>query len=643
MENVSRMKELISRLNQAAKVYYQGQGEVMSNFEYDKLYDELTALEEETGTVMAGSPTISVGYEAVDELPKERHESPMLSLGKTKSREELRDWLGAQKGLLSWKLDGLTINLTYRGGQLVEAATRGNGEVGEAILPQARTIRCVPLSIPYQGLLEVQGECIMRLSTLEAYNKTADEPLKNARNAAAGALRNLDPAVTARRKLDAFFYQIGTIENPPYHDLDGMIAFLQENGFPTSRYEAHATTYDEIVQRIDAVEAQRESLDFLIDGAVVKVCDLQTRQAMGNTEKFPRWAVAYKFAAEENTATLLDVTWELGRTGKLTPLAHLTPTDIGGVTVKRATLNNFGDIQRKRVAIGCEVWIRRSNDVIPEIMGRVGEAGPGETPIQPPTVCPACGQPLVERGAHLFCMNRQTCKPQAVARLAHFAGRNAMDIDTFSEKTAELLYDKLGVRDCADLYRLTADDLLPLEGFQKKRADNLIAALDKSRHCALDAFLFALGIPNVGRKTARDLAQHFGSLERLKSATVEELTVIPDVGDIVATSVVEFFSFPENLEMIRRLLDAGVTPQHESDALSDALAGKTVVVTGTLPTLSRDEAEALIARHGGRAASSVSKKTSFVLAGEKAGSKLTKAESLGIPVIDEAAFLKMLE
>lgn len=657
----ARMRELVDQLNQASVLYYTQGTSPMSDAEWDQKYNELSRLEKESGIVLPDSPTVRVGAEPLSSFAPHRHISRLWSMDKVQSKEELLAWMERTQKLhaqlcdgretplpplryaVEYKLDGLTINLTYRGGQLVEAATRGNGEVGEAILPQVRTIRCVPLSIPYQGLLEVQGECIMRLSTLEAYNKTADEPLKNARNAAAGALRNLDPAVTARRKLDAFFYQIGTIENPPYHDLDGLIAFLQENGFPTSRYEAHADTYEELVERIDAVEAQRESLDFLIDGAVVKVCDLETRQAMGNTEKFPRWAVAYKFAAEENTATLLDVTWELGRTGKLTPLAHLTPTDIGGVTVKRATLNNFGDIQRKRVAIGCDVWIRRSNDVIPEIMGRVGEAEPGETPIQPPTVCPACGQPLVERGAHLFCMNRQTCKPQAVARLAHFAGRNAMDIDTFSEKTAELLYDSLGVRDCADLYHLTVNDLLPLDGFQQKRAENLIAALDKSRHCALDAFLFALGIPGVGRKTARDLAQHFGSLERLKEATAEELTAIPDVGDIVAASVVEFFSFPENLEMIRRLLDAGVTPRHESDALSDALAGKTVVVTGTLPTLSRDEAEALIARHGGRAASSVSKKTSFVLAGEKAGSKLSKAESLGIPVIDEAAFLKMLE
>ena len=657
----SRMHKLVSQLNEASKRYYTLGDSPMSDAEWDQKYNELIRLEKESGTVLPDSPTVRVGAEPLASFEPHRHISRLWSMDKVQSKEELLAWLERAQRLhaqlsdgreaplpplryaVEYKLDGLTINLTYRGGRLVQAATRGNGEVGEGILPQARTIRCVPLSIPYQGLLEVQGECIMRLSTLEAYNKTADEPLKNARNAAAGALRNLDPAVTARRRLDAFFYQVGTIENPPYQDLDGMLAFLRENGFPTSQYEEHADTYEQLLERIDAVEAKRESLDFLIDGAVVKICDLETRQAMGNTEKFPRWAVAYKFAAEENTATLLNVTWELGRTGKLTPLAHLTPTDIGGVTVKRATLNNLGDIRRKRVAVGCEVWIRRSNDVIPEITGRVGDPRDGETPIEAPAVCPACGHPLEERGAHLFCMNRQTCKPQAVARLAHFAGRNAMDIDTFSEKTAELLYDRLGVRDCADLYRLTAADLLALDGFQQKRAENLIAALDKSRQCALDAFLFALGIPNVGRKTARDLASCFGSLDKLKAASADELTAIPDVGDIVAASVVEFFSFSENLEMIRRLLDAGVAPQHESDALSDALAGKTIVVTGTLPTLSRDEAEALIAGHGGRAAGSVSKKTSFVLAGEKAGSKLAKAESLGIPVMDEAAFLAMLK
>lgn len=661
MNTTQRMRELIDELNNASVHYYTYGESIMSDARWDEKLNMLIALEKESGVVLPDSPSVRVGAEPLASFESHRHISRLWSMDKVQSKEELFAWIqrvekqhaqlnDGREILLpplsyavEYKLDGLTINLTYQDGQLVQAATRGNGEVGEGILAQARTIRCVPLTIPYKGLLEVQGECIMKLSTLEAYNRTADEPLKNARNAAAGALRNLDPAVTAKRKLDAFFYQVGTIVDPPYTDMDGMLAFLKENGFPTSQYAEHASNYDEISDRIDKVEEQRSTLDFLIDGAVVKVCDLATRQAMGNTEKFPRWAVAYKFAAEENTATLLDVTWELGRTGKLTPLAHLTPTDIGGVTVKRATLNNYGDILRKNVAIGCEVWIRRSNDVIPEIMGRVGETGDAETVITPPSHCPACGEKLVERGAHLFCMNRRSCKPQAVARLAHFAGRNAMDIDTFSDKTAELLYDALGVRDCADLYRLTVNDLLVLDGFKQKRAENLISALEKSRTCTLDAFLFAIGIPNVGRKTARDLASHFGSLEAVKAATLEELTAIPDVGDIVAASVVEFFSFHENLEMIDRLLAAGITPQHESDAVSDILAGKTIVVTGTLPSLSREEAEKLIAAHGGKPSGSVSKKTAFVLAGEKAGSKLTKAQSLGIPVLDEAAFMSLID
>jgi DNA ligase (NAD+) len=446
--------------------------------------------------------------------------------------------------------------------------------------------------------------------------------------------------VTASRKLDAFFYQVGACDNPPFSDDTGMIDFLRENGFAVSPYLQMAKDSASLSPMIDQIEEARETLDYLIDGAVIKVSDFATRQAMGFTDKFPRWAVAYKFSAEENVTQLLDVTWELGRTGKLTPLAHLAPTDIGGVTVQRATLNNFGDIQRKKVAIGCDVWIRRSNDVIPEIMGRMGEPAETERPITLPERCPSCGEPLTERGAHLFCLNRSTCKPQAVARLAHFASRNAMDIDTFSEKTAELLYDHLGVRDAADLYRLSANDLLPLEGFQKKRAENLIAALEKSRHCALDAFLFALGISNVGRKTARDLAASFGTLETLAKATTEQLIAIPEIGDMVAGSIVEFFSFPENLRMVERLLEAGIQPVNEQKTVSASLQGLTIVVTGTLPTLSREEAEAIIVSHGGRAGSSVSRKTAFVLAGEKAGSKLQKAQELGIPVLDEAAFIE---
>ena len=654
------MRALVDELNRASVLYYTRGDSPMSDAEWDQKYNQLLQMEKESGMVLPDSPSHRVGAEPLKTFEQHKHLNRLWSMGKVQSKEELRDWItrteklhaqlsdGREEPLpplqyaVEYKLDGLTINLTYDHGQLIQAATRGNGVVGEAILPQVRTIRCVPLSIPWQGLLEIQGECIMRLSVLEAYNKTHDEPLKNARNAAAGALRNLDPAVTAARKLDAFFYQIGTIENPPYTDMEGMMAFIRENGFPTADFDRNAANYDEISALIDQIEARRESLDFLIDGAVVKVRDVATRQAMGYTDKFPRWAIAYKFAAEENTSTLLDVTWELGRTGKLTPVAHLTPVDIGGVTVQNATLNNYDDILRKKVAVGCDVWIRRSNDVIPEIMGRVGEPGPDERPIEPPTVCPACGETLERRGAHLFCMNRKTCKPQAVARLSHFASRNAMDIDTFSDKTAELLYDRLGLRDCADLYSLTANDLLVLDGFKQKRAENLIAAIEKSRHCALDAFLFALGIPNVGRKTAKDLADRFRSLDALKAASQEELTAIPDVGEIVAASITEYFSFPENNQMIRRLLDAGVAPVYESTVQSHALDGMTIVVTGTLPTLSRDEAEALIAAHGGKPSGSVSKKTAYVLAGEKAGSKLAKAETLGIPVIDEAQFREMI-
>ncbi|MBR5344502.1 MAG: NAD-dependent DNA ligase LigA [Clostridia bacterium] len=644
----AKMRPLVDRLNEAASAYYQHDAPIMSDMQYDALYDELQRMERESGEILPNSPSHRVGGEPLTAFEPHRHITRLWSMDKVQSEEALEAWIDRTERLagrtdlqyyVEYKFDGLTLNLTYRDGQLVQAATRGNGEVGEAILPQAKTIRSLPLSIPYKGLLEIQGECIMRLSTLEAYNKAASEPLKNARNAAAGALRNLDPAVTAKRRLDAFFYQIGTIEDPPYDSQPGMLDFIRQNGFQVSPYLGTPHNREELLACIREIEASRPTLDWLIDGAVIKVGDFALREQMGFTEKFPRWAVAYKFKAEESVTVLRNVTWELGRTGKLTPLAHLDPVDFYGVTVRKATLNNWGDILRKRVAIGAPVWIRRSNDVIPEILGRVGEPEPGETPVERPTVCPACGAPLIERGAYLFCLNRQSCKPQAVARIAHFAGREAMDIDGLSEKTADQFYDALSVRDPADLYHLTREQIRGVEGFLDKKTDNLLAALEKSRDCALDAFLFALGIPNVGRKTARDLAGAFGNLEKLKAATEEQLTAIPDVGAIVAQSVTEFFSFEENLTMIDRLLAAGVKPREAQAAAEGPFTGMSIVVTGTLPTLSRKQAEDLIRAVGGTAASSVSKKTAFVVAGEAAGSKLTKAQSLGIEVIDEAELI----
>ena len=390
-EQRTRMEELIEEISKASYSYYVLDDPYMSDMQWDRLYDELRALEAETGEVLEGSPTRKVGGATLQGFAEHRHINRLWSMDKVQSLEELDAWIARTEKLagrsdllyyVEYKFDGLTLNLTYDGGKLVQAATRGDGSVGEAIPEQAKTIHSVPREIPYKGLMEVQGECIMRLSTLEKYNKAHPEaPLKNARNAAAGALRNLDPSVTASRHLDAFFYQIGTIENPPYRTQPEMIAFLKENGFQTSPYLGSGRGREELEKCIREIEAERSSLDWLIDGAVIKIGDAALREQMGFTEKFPRWAVAYKFKAEEAVTKLLDVTWELGRTGKLTPLAHVEPVDFYGVTVSKATLNNLGDIQRKDVAIGCNVWIRRSNDVIPEIMGRAGEIQPGEVPI----------------------------------------------------------------------------------------------------------------------------------------------------------------------------------------------------------------------------------------------------------------------
>lgn len=644
-----RMRQLVDRLNETARAYYELDNPIISDMQWDAMYAELQKMERETGIVLPDSPSHRVGGEPLKVFENHTHLHRLWSMDKVQSFDALEDWIARTQKLtgkqnlqyyVEYKFDGLTLNLTYDQGVLVQAATRGNGVVGEAILPQTRTIRTLPLTIPYKGLMEIQGECIMRLSALEAYNRKAKEPLKNARNAAAGALRNLDPAVTASRNLDAFFYQIGTIENPPFSTQPEMLEFIRQNGFQVSPYLGTPKNRDELFECIREIEKARPSLDWLIDGVVIKVGDFALRESMGYTEKFPRWAVAYKFEAEENVTVLNDVTWELGRTGKLTPLAHLEPVDFYGVTVKKATLNNWGDIQRKKVAIGAPVWIRRSNDVIPEILGRVGEAQPDERPIEKPEFCPSCGAKLIERGAHLFCMNRETCRPQAVARLAHFAERDAMDIDGFSEKTAEQMYDDLSIRDPADLYHLTRDQVMRLDGFKDKKTDNLLLALEKSKNCNLDAFLYAIGIANVGRKTARDLADAFGSLEALRNAQLDSLVRIDEIGDVVAQSVIEFFSFEENRIMIQRLLDAGVHPKEKVRVSGGVFEGKSIVVTGTLPTLSRKEAEDLIAELGGRAASSVSKKTAFVVAGEAAGSKLDKAVSLGIEVIDEQELLR---
>lgn len=660
--DLQRMRGLIDKLNEASRRYYDQNESDISDDEWDAMYAELRKLEEKTGERMADSPTRRVGGAVMEGFEQHRHIARLWSMDKAQSEEEILAWaqrcekqtteaggLPKNSYCVEYKLDGLTVNLTYDGGRLIQAATRGNGEVGEAILPQAMTIRTIPLTIPFTGRMEVQGEGIMRLSELKKYNETSAEPLKNARNAAAGALRNLDPQVTASRHLDAFFYQIGYIEGRSFETQQDMLDFMKANGLNISPFVRPAQTIEEALEAVHQIEKERETLDFLIDGATIKITDMRTREVLGTTDKFPRWSIAFKFPAQETVTKLLKITWEVGRTGKLTPLAHLSPVDICGVTVKRATLNNYDDICRKRVRIGSEVWVRRSNDVIPEIMGVVwdGEDEAPETDIQPPTVCPACGGPLVklrQDGVHLFCLNRTSCRPQAIARMAHFASRQGMDIETFSTRTAGLFYDELGVRSAADLYSLDREKLVALKGFGEKKADKLFAELEKSKDCELDAFLFAIGIPNIGKKTAYDLMAHFGTLEALMGATEQELVDIEDVGEIVASSITEYFADEENRRFVNRLLEAGVHPQmHMQEDAGTLFEGLTFVLTGTLPTLSRAQAQEMIRKNGGKATGSVSKKTSIVLAGESAGSKLDKARELGVTIIDEAQFLSMIE
>lgn len=662
---LDRMAELTAEINRHNLNYYTLDRPVISDKEYDDLYDELTALERETGVVLANSPTQRVGSEILKGFEQHRHRARLWSLDKAQNNEDLLAWdarvkkavadynaknpenaLPEPSYVIELKFDGLTLNLTYEGGVLVQAATRGNGVVGEGILAQVKTIRTVPLTIPFDGVIEVQGEGLMHLSVLEAYNQSAEEPLKNARNAAAGALRNQDPRITAERKLNAFFYNVGYSEGVSFDSHTQMLAFLRDNGFLVNPYAAYYDRVEDVLEELGRIAERRSSFDFLIDGAVVKLTDMRTREVLGYTDKFPRWAVAFKFEAEEATTVLQSVDWQVGRTGKITPIARVEPVELAGVTVQNCTLNNIGDIERKglKYGLGTRVWIRRSNDVIPEILGRADEEDGAE--IVFPDVCPACGTLLEQRGAHLFCNNKKSCKPQTIARITHYASRDAMDIESFSVATAEQLYDACEVRDPADLYDVTFDQLMGLERFGKRKAEKLLEALEKSKSRDLAAFLFALGIPNTGKATTKMLADHYGDLDAVMKAGVEELQTLPDVGGIVAESIAGFFADAEVQDSIARMRAAGVKAEAERPSVvrtDSVFSGKTVVLTGTLSSMSRDEAAKKLEALGAKVSGSVSKKTDFVIAGESAGSKLTKARDLGVAVIeDEAEFIRLL-
>lgn len=662
-DTLKRIKELVDELNKYSYEYYVLNDTSISDKEYDKKYDELIKLENESKIVLPYSPTQRVGDVILSEFQKYTHKGKLWSLDKSQNIQGIREWdarnrkaveeynlthedkLPKLKYVLTKKFDGLTINCTYNeSGILVKAATRGTGVVGEDITAQAKTIKSLPLKINNNAVIEVHGEAIMTRTAFQEYNKKTETPLKNLRNGAAGALRNLNVKETAKRNLSAFFYDVGYNEGRPFDTYMEMMEFIKEMGFPQDDYIKVCESIEEIEEELKVVENIRESLDYDIDGVVIAIDDIKTRDVVGYTVKFPKWAIAYKFEAEEATTRLLDVEWNVGRSGRVTPTAILEPVELAGVTVKRATLNNMDDINRKGVRIGCDVFVRRSNDVIPEIMGVVENTLENSREIEAPKNCPYCDSELVQDGVHYFCDNTLSCKPQMVKSIVHFGSREAMNIAGFSEKTAEQLFEKLEIKSIADLYRINKEELLGLDKFAEKKAQNLIDAIEKSKECDLSSFIYALGIPNVGKKTATDLVKRFKTLNNIQKSTEEELIAVQDIGEIVAKSIVEFFKEEKIINSINELLELGVKPYYEEEVVSEnTFNGKTVVVTGSLKNYSRTEIKEKLESLGAKVSGSVSKKTEYLLAGEAAGSKYDKALQLGVKIINEEEFEEILK
>ena len=644
---MDKMRALVDKLNKYAYEYYVLDAPTVPDAEYDRLYDELKELEAETGERLPDSPTRRVGGEPVKAFARHEHIARLYSLDKAVTEDEMNAFFtrvgkaGEATYVVEYKFDGLTICLTYEDGRFVRAATRGNGTVGEDVTAQALTIKSFPLAISYKGTLEVRGETVIRLSVLDEYNKTAAEPLKNARNAAAGAVRNLDPAVTAARRPEILFYDVNYMSEEVVHSQEEAIEFLKKEGFQTFGHTRLCKTGEEVLDAIAEIDIERKKLDVLTDGAVVKVNEFSVRDAMGYTDKFPRWAIAFKFEAEEAVTTVEDVIWQVGRTGKLTPLAHVAPVELAGATVRRATLNNLGDIRRKDIRKGSKVLIRRSNEVIPEILRAVEHTGES-VDIEKPEVCPYCGEKLTEEGANIFCTNKN-CRPRVVAQLANFASKGAMDIDGFSEMTAALFYDELGVRAFSDLYALDKQKLSGLEGFGDKKVRNLLRAVEGSKNVPLDRFIFALGIGGVGKVASKDLARRFKSMGALQAATEQDLVAMENIGEKTAADIVGYFADEGNRAEIEKLFVAGVKPFVKEGQAVGVFTGENVVLTGTLQKFRRSEAQKLIEEAGGACQSAVTQKTTLVVAGESAGSKLDKAKSLGIRVIGEEEFIKILE
>ncbi len=638
--------------------YYVLDNPTISDFEYDAFMQQLIKLEDENPEFAdENSPTKRVGGVALSEFEQVTHNIQMQSLGDVFSYDELmefdqrvRQGLGDEKPeyVVEMKIDGLSVSLVYEDGRFVQGSTRGDGQIGENITENLKTVKSIPLSIDAMGRLEVRGEVYMPRKSFELVNeekqKTGEALFANPRNAAAGSLRQLDSKITAKRKLDVFIFNIQDMpENFAETHSEGL-EILKELGFKVSPKRTKVASMEEAYLEILKIGEERANLPFDIDGAVVKVNSLSQREVLGTTSKVPKWAIAYKFPAEQQETLLEDIIVQVGRTGAITPNAVLTPVKVAGSTVSRATLHNEDFIKAKDIRIGDRVLIQKAGDIIPEVVSVLKEKRTGDERIyKMPTHCPACGEELFreEGEAALRCLS-SNCPAQRLRSIIHFASRGAMDIEGLGEAVVEQLVNSELIKTTADIFYLEFMDLVGLERFAEKSAQNLIDAIEKAKNNPLDKLLCGLGIRLIGARGAKAIASHFGDIDSIMSASVEEVSQIPDVGEKMAESLVHYFGEPETKELIQRMKDAGVNMVAEKTVSGGIFEGKTFVLTGTLPTLKRAEAQKMIEDNGGKVSGSVSKKTDFVLAGSEAGSKLEKAESLGIKVISEDEFLKML-
>ena len=649
MNQRERMKELIGRLQEAAKAYYQENREIMSNLEYDRLYDELQKLEAETGVVLAGSPSLTVGYEAVDELPKESHERPMLSLDKTKDKEALKNFIGSQKTLLSWKLDGLTIVLTYRGGELDKAVTRGNGVIGEVVTNNARVFVNLPLKIPYQGELILRGEALITYLDFEEINRTipeAEARYKNPRNLCSGSVRQLDNRITAARKVR--FYAFGLVKADGVdfkNSREKQMEWLKGQGFETVPY--HMVTAKDVDREIAWFEQQIVHNDFPSDGLVALYDDIAYGDSLGSTSKFPRNSYAFKWADEIRQTRLLEIEWSPSRTGLINPIAVFEPVELEGTTVSRASVHNISILKELELGAGDEISVYKANMIIPQIAENITRSGFKDLP----ECCPACGEKTriqKDREVEVLCCPNPDCPAKAIKSFTLFVSRDALNIDGLSEATLEKWIGRGFLHDFADIFELGRyrKEIVSMEGFGEKSFENLMESIEKARHTTLPRLIYGLGIPNVGAANAKLLCRRFGyDLQRIEMAKEEELCEIEGVGEVIAKAVTSYFSRPKNREILEHIKKHLLLEKPQEEA-AQSLSGKTFVITGNVRHFeNRSQLKAEIEKYGGKVTGSVSKKTDYLINNDKTSSsaKNQKAQELGVAVISEEDFLEMLK